>query len=485
MDLSRRFPLFHIAHMLPSPAGILRRALCLINSVLVAKRAALIDTPRSQREFDIDSNTGFLPSKPLPLLQGDYYIWERAFSDAADCVKLAEDLTGDRGSPRCGEVWRSAILSVGYFSSTCFYDRWLIPGSQWPILDIDDLMMDRRSLQRAHLVLSWLTQYYVHSLPQTALPQAKRVPAQIAVPLVAVSNALGIAPVITYADTILWNWELIRPDHPITFDNILMKHSFSGTDDEKAFYMVQAFVELHGVQALRIMDDYTKIPNFDDITTISKLSRDLTRLTTIISEISDLIQDVRRQCDPHVFYWNVRPWLNGSDSGGPTEPGWIYEDVEDGENLELSGPSGGQSTVMHALDVFLDIDHRLRHKRSPAPSEENKRADKGFMDRMRRYMPGKHREYLEHLDQVPRSIREVAQATPALREPYNNAVMAMKSEYPSGSLMTSPDLFHRIARSSYADSLSLHHQHVQDTAPRIRLPCRGYAKEFGGKPVSR
>ncbi|KAF5373675.1 hypothetical protein D9758_000877 [Tetrapyrgos nigripes] len=410
MDLSRRFPFFHIAHMLPSPTRILRRAMCLLNSVLVTKRpAALINARRSQIEFDIDLHTGFLPRTPLPLLDGDYYIWERAFSEAADCVKLAEDCTGERGSTRCGEVWRSAILS-------------------WPILDIGGLMGDRRRLQRAHLVLSWLTQYYVHSLPHTGLPEPKRVPAQIAVPLVAVSKALGIAPVITYADTILWNWELIRPDHPVTFDNMLIKHSFSDTDDEKAFYMVQAFIELHGVQALRIMDDYMKISDFDNlpVATISRLARDLIRLATIIGEISDLIQDVRRQCDPHVFYWDVRPWLDGSDSKGPTEPGWIYEGTEDGENLELSGPSGGQSTVMHALDVFLDIDHRLRHKRSPAPSEENKRADKGFMDRMRHYMPGKHRQFLEYLDRMPRSIRELAETTPALREPYNSAVMAMK-----------------------------------------------------------
>lgn len=41
-------------------------------------------------------------------------------------------------------------------------------------------------------------------------------------------------------------------------------------------------------------------------------------------------------------------------------------------------------------------------------------------------MLGKHRAYLEHLEKSPRSIRELAQSTPHLREPYNNAVLALK-----------------------------------------------------------
>ncbi|KAF5372976.1 hypothetical protein D9758_001529 [Tetrapyrgos nigripes] len=41
-------------------------------------------------------------------------------------------------------------------------------------------------------------------------------------------------------------------------------------------------------------------------------------------------------------------------------------------------------------------------------------------------MPGKHQQFLEHLDRIPHSICKLAPTTPALREPYNSAVMAMK-----------------------------------------------------------
>jgi indoleamine 2,3-dioxygenase len=47
------------------------------------------------------------------------------------------------------------------------------------------------------------------------------------------------------------------------------------------------------------------------------------------------------------------------------------------------------------------------------------------MQRMRRYMPGSHQNYLKYLI-TSRSVRELAQSTPALREPYDNAVMSLK-----------------------------------------------------------
>lgn len=81
---------------------------------------------------------------------------------------------------------------------------------------------------------------------------------------------------------------------------------------------------------------------------------------------------------------------------------------------------------MHALDIFLDVDHKLVHHRQPAPSEANKKAEHGFMERMRRYMPGAHREYLNRIGSVPRNVRQVAEATPNLREPYNAVVDTLK-----------------------------------------------------------
>ena len=275
------------------------------------------------------------------------------------------------------------------------------------------------------MVLAWLVSFYVHSIPRPAGSPAV-VPKPLTVPLMQISRHLGFAPVLTFADTVLWNWEFINPDLPLSIDNMRFVNLFSGTDDERNFYHCSASAELRGVEILRIIDDYFSLPNISDLTSISKVSRDLTRLAGIIDSISEIIQSVRPICDPHVFYWDVRPWFEGSDAKGPTEPGWIYEGVDASDILDLSGPSAGQSSVMHALDIFLDVDHKLQQRRYPAPSTENKRADHGFMERMRRYMPGKHQEFLNHLSEPSRSVRKIAQSTPALREPYDTAVMALK-----------------------------------------------------------
>ena len=268
--------------------------------------------------------------------------------------------------------------------------------------------------------------FYVHSIPPDTIEGSILVPRSLVAPLVAVSHVLRIAPVLTFADTVLWNWELVDPTLPVTIENMRFgQELFSGTEDERNFYLGSARAELVGVQMLHIFNDYHNLPNVTDPSSISTINKLLARLTTVIQEISDSVQSMRQIVDPHVFYWEVRPWFNGNGCGS-SAPAWIYDGVSDMSKLDLSGPSAGQSSVMHALDLFLDIDHKLRQRRYPAPSDANKRADHGFMERMRRYMPGKHRDYLAYIAEYPRHVREVAQDTPAIREAYNAAVTKLK-----------------------------------------------------------
>ncbi|PPQ66440.1 hypothetical protein CVT26_011198 [Gymnopilus dilepis] len=362
---------------------------------------------RPQNSFDVDPRSGFFPPKPLEPLPVRYAIWEDALRAANGNLSLAEDDSEEAIAKRpFGERWRQEITA-------------------WPVLDTTPLHSDLRSSQRAHMVLAWLVNFYVHSMPHPD-DASVIVPKALAVPLVQISRHLRFAPVLTFADTVLWNWELKNPEQPLSIDNMRFLNLFSGTDDERNFYESSARAELRGVDILRIIDDYTSLPNISDLTSISKVGRDLTRLAGVIDSISDVIQSVRPVCDPHVFYWDIRPWFEGSSAKGPEDPSWIYEGVETSEPLDLSGPSAGQSSVMHALDIFLDVDHKLRQKRYPAPSSENKRAEHGFMERMRRYMPGKHQDYLKSLSSYPTSVRDAARSIPALRDPYDSAVTALK-----------------------------------------------------------
>jgi indoleamine 2,3-dioxygenase len=234
---------------------------------------------------------------------------------------------------------------------------------------------------------------------------------------------LGIAPVLTFADTVLWNAKPADPRLPMSANNISLAHTFSTTSAESNFHIVSAKAELRGVEILRIIEDYAQLPDYADIHAVSKTAKDLRRLATVVQDLTDILQNVKDSVDPYSFYWEVRPWFRGSECGTAK---WIYDGVPDSAYLDLAGPSAGQSTVMHAIDVFLDVDHEQRQKRSPPPSEENKKADRGFMERMRRYMPGNHHAYLKDLAALPVPVRSLAKTSPLLRESYDLAVLALK-----------------------------------------------------------
>ena len=191
-----------------------------------------------------------------------------------------------------------------------------------------------------------------------------------------------MVPVLTYADTVLWNTYPLNAELPLSTTNMGFLHLFSGTPDETEFYRISACVELRTVDLLRIIANFHSYLDLTSEEAPIKISRDLHQVEALIRDLTDIVEGVRAGCDPHTFYWKVRPWLNGSDSSGPDSPRWVFEGIENSRSLDTSGPSGGQSSAMHAIDVWLDIDHRLSQRGQPAPSAENRRAEVGFMERM-------------------------------------------------------------------------------------------------------
>ena len=71
-------------------------------------------------------------------------------------------------------------------------------------------------LRRAHVALSFAGHMYIHS----TFPPGRSVPSSIAVPWVKVSDRLGVPPILTYADTVLWNWRLVDPSLEITAEYV-------------------------------------------------------------------------------------------------------------------------------------------------------------------------------------------------------------------------------------------------------------------------
>ena len=167
----------------------------------------------------------------------------------------------------------------------------------------------------------------------------------------------------------------------MTLDNICFEHTFSGTEDEQEFYRSNAGVELSGVELLDIIEGYQNLQNITGEGSINKISVSLQCVTNLLEDFRDILDSLYSGCNPDVFYWSIRPWFYGADADGPTSRRWIYEGVNEAE-LELSGPSGGQSTLMHTLDVWLGIGHHPVRRGAPCLSDENEKVDRGFVHRM-------------------------------------------------------------------------------------------------------
>jgi indoleamine 2,3-dioxygenase len=306
-----------------------------------------------------------------------------------------------------------------------------------PILDSTPLNLDELLLRRGHLVLVFIMHIYVHSSPPNPRVQSPiTIPAPISVPLVKVSKQLGITPIMTYADTVPWNWKLIDPSLPVSTSNIQSNTLLSGTPDENAFYMTSAKIELRGVEALTLMRESLNEAFLADRLALKRITAYLNKLAKVIDELTEILMKVREECDPGVFYNSIRPWFNGgtSNPGG----GWTFEGVDalEAELFRfLGGPSAGQSSLIHALDLFLGVDHATPASENSHPPSSTS-DDRTFLARQEQYMPRHHRAFLHHLRAREFPIRQllsspyntpsVPSATPEYTSAYNEAVLALK-----------------------------------------------------------
>lgn len=293
--------------------------------------------------------------------------------------------------------------------------------------------MSDNLLRRAHLVLTFIMHFYIQSLPPHA---PVLIPRPIALPVLRVSADLDLPPLLTYSDTVLYNWfskspsgtatpssdEADAPSEQLpTVDNIRTKTLFSGLLDEEEFYLCSARIELRGVEALELMRATMDEIFIGDATAVDRISGYLHTMASVVADLKTLLLDVRKGCRPDDYYNDVRPWFRGEDSDDKKRK-WVFEGIEEDQELkvptELSGPSAGQSSIVHVLDVFLGVDHH-NGSSSGRPS---------FMSRMQTYMPRNHRLFLDHLSANSRPLRAfvATKKDEALQEAYNRAVLALK-----------------------------------------------------------
>ncbi|KAI0035381.1 tryptophan 2,3-dioxygenase [Vararia minispora EC-137] len=370
-------------------------------------------------DFDVDNRTGFMPFEPpLARLPSEYEAWEVLLDEAqAAPLQLGRRSELTQEQRDCSATWRARIREL-------------------PIILTTSLHESEVHLRRAHSVLAWLMHFYIHSQPPPPPELARAdvvIPAPIAVPLITVSEQLQLPVVLTYSDDVLYNWALKKtaptPSSPArgapSLDNLRCITLFTGTSDEEEFYLSSARCELVGVAALEAMRATMDELFVGDSLARLRIERYLTSLSGHIDELAKQLLAVREGCDPEAFYHDIRPWFNGQDSG-PDGRKWVFEGVpRERQPSELSGPSAGQSSLVHALDIFLGVSD-YSHGQGAGDRKEGPT----FLDRMQIYMPRHHRAFLRHLANAPRPLRELVEEyqekDSGLADAYNRAVGAMK-----------------------------------------------------------
>ncbi|KAI0760979.1 tryptophan 2,3-dioxygenase [Trametes elegans] len=402
-------------------------------------------------DFDVDTRTGFMPPEPpLTRLPRAWEPWEVALADAIDTkLQLADKPGLSDGEKAESERWRNRVREL-------------------PVLSIVDLKPSEVRLRRAHHVLAWIMHFFVHTTPRDV--RDVHIPPPVTVPLLQVCAQLQLPPVLTYSDDVLYNWAFKSPPAPNApfqpkqeLHNLRCITLFTGTRDEEEFYLSSARIELRGVEALSVMRAIMDEAFVGDAIAIRRITTYLRALADVVRDLRQLLADVRQGCDPQVFYDEIRPWFKGADSDTSGRK-WIFDGLELDPSLEepteLSGPSAGQSSLVHALDIFLGVDRYShsnfpvgRPSQRPVPSPPSPPPTPGafpsdaapppstaalssapgaprvpFLTRMQAYMPRHHRAFLRHLQANPRPLRRFVEqsALGALREAYDGAVGALK-----------------------------------------------------------
>jgi indoleamine 2,3-dioxygenase len=272
--------------------------------------------------------------------------------------------------------------------------RWI---TTIPELDIAALDGEAEQ-ERAALILSALTMAHVwgSAAPDFTLPR------NIAVPLVALSQRLGRPPVILHATGVLNNWRRLDPARPLALDNVDTQATFTGSFDEKWFYLATLGVELAGAPAMMALADAVGASQRGDDTALVGY---LTTLEVGIKAMSVALMRLTERCDPYVFYNRIRPFLAGWPAPGLTYAGTGLPPQV------WAGGSAAQSSLLQSIDAGLHIRHEHAQTRD-------------FLEAMLQYMPPKHRAFVAALREGSAIRERGLQGAPALRDVYNACIAA-------------------------------------------------------------
>jgi indoleamine 2,3-dioxygenase len=217
-----------------------------------------------------------------------------------------------------------------------------------------------------------------------------------------------------------------------SLENLFTLHTLTGSLDESWFFLVSAAIEARGAPMIPLMIEAISAARYNDQEAVASALR---QFAECLDDLSVLLARMYENCDPQVFYHRIRPMLAGgknmADAGLPNGVKFDTGSGDD-EYVQFSGGSNAQSSIIQFFDIVLGIDHRptgIKAQPSSSDSDSSLASDSprnNFIHDMRRYMPGRHRRFLQHVERIANIRPFVEQHTDnaALRVAYD-ACLAM------------------------------------------------------------
>nr|POE73124.1 indoleamine 2,3-dioxygenase [Quercus suber] len=334
--------------------------------------------PRPE-DYDVSVETGFLAAlPPLECLPDTYYEpWEY----------VMKNMQGLMLSKRLREVV-----------------------DKLPVLTTERLT-EEPQWRRAYSILGFIAHAYIWGGGKPM----EWVPPPLSIPFMEICRHLELPPVATYAGLVLWNWKpIFDSERSDSLANLDMIDTFTGSLDEKWFYLVSVAFEARGAPLIPLMLHAIEAAERGERDTVTNCLRSFAER---LEELGNLLTRMYDNCDPYVFYNRLRPYLAGSknmaDAGLPN--GVIFDNggpINKQRYVQFSGGSNAQSSIIQFFDIVLSVEHRpigqSPHGSQPGGKKKLSRPSDNFILDMRRYMPGPHARFLRSVEQVA-NIRSFVQ----------------------------------------------------------------------------
>ena len=275
-----------------------------------------------------------------------------------------------------------------------------------------------------------------------------------------------------------------------SLENLATLATFTGSTDESWFYLVSVAIEARGAPIIPLMLDAIAAARSNDSRMVTECLRSFAER---LDELGTLLQRMYENCDPHVFYHRIRPFLAGSknmaDAGLPN--GVIFEDGTGYEQYrQYGGGSNAQSSLIQYFDIVLGVSHRPTGSKKPPSSGSSSESElevqappsrHNFIHEMRSYMPGPHRRFLEHVSNVA-NIREYVElhiSNRALSIAYDACLAMLRSLRDKHIQMVSRYIIVK-SRESRSHSRSLSPQHPVNLASAVSKDRNKKLRGTGG-----